>query len=103
MSSGASAVLNALRTIKDPELGLDLVTLGLIYETRVTGRSAYVRCTLTTPACPLIGTIIDDIRRAVGGVPGIADVRVDLTFDPPWTPDKMSDEAKELLGIVGRA
>ncbi|MBI4092738.1 MAG: metal-sulfur cluster assembly factor [Candidatus Kerfeldbacteria bacterium] len=92
-------ILQALAFIKDPELGLDLVSLGLIYETKVEGSTVVVRLTLTTPGCPLISTIIDDVRAALRGISGVEAVKVDLTFDPPWTPDKMSAEAKELLGM----
>lgn len=93
-------LLNALATIKDPELGLDLVSLGLIYETRMEGASAHVRLTLTTPGCPLAGTIIEDVRAALRFLPGVHDVSVDLTFDPPWTPDRMSHEARAALGMI---
>lgn len=100
MSLRVTQILEALGRIKDPELGLDLVSLGLIYETAINGESVYVRCTLTTPGCPLAGTIIEDVRAAVGRLPGVSSVEVDLTFDPPWTPDKMSAEAAELLGLT---
>lgn len=92
-------VLQALRQIKDPELGLDLVTLGLIYEVKIERGVVAVRLTLTTPGCPLISTIIDDVRAALGRLPAVEGVKVDLTFDPPWTPARMSEEAKELLGL----
>ncbi|MBI4426398.1 MAG: metal-sulfur cluster assembly factor [Candidatus Kerfeldbacteria bacterium] len=100
MSLSVAQVLDALRKIKDPELGLDLVSLGLIYETRLTDGHVYVRCTLTTPGCPLISTIIEDVRAAIGRLPGVTNVKVELTFDPPWTPDKMNAEAAELLGFA---
>ncbi|MBI4090288.1 MAG: metal-sulfur cluster assembly factor [Candidatus Kerfeldbacteria bacterium] len=100
MSIQPGQVSEALQRIKDPELGLDLVSLGLIYETRITHGSVFIRCTLTTPGCPLASTIVEDIRAAVGRLPGVSTVEVDLTFDPPWTPDKMSTEAAELLGLA---
>jgi len=103
MTGTQARLLDTLRTIKDPELGLDLVTLGLIYETRLDAGQAYVRLTLTTPGCPLIATIIEDVRAAVRSLPDVREVKVDLTFDPPWTPDRMSDEARELLGFPGRS
>lgn len=95
-------VRRALATILDPELGLDLVTLGLIYDVRIDGRQVAIRLTLTTPGCPLIGTIVDDVRRAVLGIGPVDRVNVDLTFDPPWTPERMSDEAREQLGLPAR-
>jgi metal-sulfur cluster biosynthetic enzyme len=100
MSLTVAQVRDALRSIKDPELGLDLVSLGLIYETRLRDGRVYVRCTLTTPGCPLISSIIEDVRAAIGRLPGVSAVEVELTFDPPWTPDKMSAEAAELLGFA---
>lgn len=103
MSAVQARLLDVLRTIKDPELGLDLVTLGLIYEANIKNGSAYVRLTLTTPGCPLIATIIEDVRAAVRSLPDIREVKVDLTFDPPWTPDRMSDEAREALGFPARS
>lgn len=95
-------LLTALATIKDPELGLDLVSLGLIYETRIQGASAHIRMTLTTPGCPLAATIIEDVRAALRSLPDVHDVSVDLTFDPPWTPDRMSQEARAALGMISR-
>ncbi len=95
-------LLKALATIKDPELGLDLVSLGLIYETRMRGRSAQVRLTLTTPGCPLAATIVEDVRAALRALPDVSEVKVDLTFDPPWTPDRMSQEARAALGMINR-
>ncbi len=95
-----SQVRQALAQIKDPELGLDLVTLGLVYDIRIAAGAVSIRCTLTTPGCPLIETIIDDVKRTVGAIPGVRQVEVDLTFDPPWTPERMSEEARELLGLT---
>ncbi len=93
------AIRAALGTIKDPELGLDLVSLGLVYHLQLRHDVVSVRMTLTTPGCPLAGTIVEDVRRTVGRLPGITSVEVDLTFDPPWTPDRMTPAAKELLAM----
>lgn len=95
-------IMTTLAGIKDPELGLDLVTLGLIYETRISADTVAIRCTVTTPGCPLIETIVEDIKRTVGALPGVRRVEVDLTFDPPWSPERMSQEARELLGLNAR-
>lgn len=96
------AVTDALATVKDPELGLDLVTLGLIYDVTIASDRVDIRCTVTTPGCPLIETIVDDIRAAVSGIAGVKRVEVELTFDPPWTPERMSPEARETLGLPVR-
>lgn len=91
---------NLLRTVYDPELGLDVVNLGLIYELRVEPPKAYVRMTLTTPGCPLHDSMGDAVRQALSRIPGIEEVKVELTFEPPWTPDRLSPEARKLLGWV---
>ncbi|WP_114313437.1 metal-sulfur cluster assembly factor [Thermus caldifontis] len=91
---------NLLRTVYDPELGLDVVNLGLIYELKVEPPKAYVRMTLTTPGCPLHDSMGDAVRQALSRIPGIEEVEVELTFEPPWTPDRLSPEARKLLGWV---
>ncbi len=93
-------VLNALSTVLDPELRIDVVSLGLVYGIEITdGKNISVRITLTTPGCPLIDFFLHDITSKLKAVAGVGEVKVDLTFDPPWTPDKMSAEAKAALGI----
>lgn len=91
---------NLLRTVYDPELGLDVVNLGLIYELKVDPPRAYVRMTLTTPGCPLHDSMGEAVRQALSRIPGIEEVAVELTFDPPWTPARLSPEARRLLGWV---
>jgi metal-sulfur cluster biosynthetic enzyme len=94
-------VLAALQQVIDPELGLDVVALGLVYGVEVSGPVVRVRLTMTTPACPLGEQIVRDAEMRLGALPGVADVRVDLVWDPPWTPERMSAEAKETLGWSG--
>lgn len=89
---------NLLRTVYDPELGLDVVNLGLIYELKVEPPMAYVRMTLTTPGCPLHDSLGEAVQQALGRLPGVEEVRVELTFDPPWSPARLSQEARKLLG-----
>lgn len=89
-----------MRTVYDPELGLDVVNLGLIYELKVEPPRAYVRMTLTTPGCPLHDSMGDAVRQALSRIPGIEEVEVELTFEPPWTPARLSEEAKRLLGWI---
>ncbi|GAB5602664.1 metal-sulfur cluster assembly factor [Thermus sp. FJN-A] len=87
-----------LENVYDPELGLDVVNLGLIYELKVEPPRAYVRMTLTTPGCPLHDSMGEAVRQALSHLPGVEEVAVDLTFDPPWTPARLSPEARRLLG-----
>jgi metal-sulfur cluster biosynthetic enzyme len=92
-------VLEILRTVEDPELGMDIVDLGLLYEVDVEDATARVTYSLTSMGCPAGPLIAQDIDSAVRQVEGIEDVELELTFDPPWTPDRMSDDAKFILGF----
>ena len=92
-------VRNALKTVKDPELGLDLVVLGLIYDIQVEENNAHVVISLTSPLCPVAGQIVEDAKQAVLGVEGIAGAEVELTFDPPWTPERISPLIRSSLGL----
>jgi FeS assembly SUF system protein len=94
-------VLAALKTVYDPEIPVDIVELGLIYELVVKrGGLVFVEMTLTTPACPVAGSLPGDVERAVGAVPGVNEVRVNLVWTPPWDRDRMSEEAKLELGLL---
>ncbi len=93
-------VVRALRVVMDPELGLDVVSLGLIYEASREGEKAHVVMTVTSPACPLGSMMVEDARSAVSSmVPGVSEVDVELVLEPRWTPDRMTPEAKEQLGF----
>lgn len=92
-------VMEMLRQVEDPELGMDIVDLGLLYEVEVEGPKAKVLYSLTSMGCPAGPLIAQDIDNAVRQVEGIEEVELELTFDPPWTPDKMSDDAKFILGF----
>ena len=92
-------VVEALRQVEDPELGMDIVELGLFYGADVEGENVKVTYTLTSMGCPAGPMIQEDIERVVLQIPGVEDVESELTFDPPWTPDKMSDDAKFILGF----
>ena len=92
-------VLEILRQVEDPELGMDIVDLGLVYEVEMEGPKAKVIYSLTSMGCPAGPLIAQDIDSAIRQVEGIEDVELELTFDPPWTPDKMSDDAKFILGF----
>jgi metal-sulfur cluster biosynthetic enzyme len=92
-------VIEALRQVEDPELGMDIVELGLFYDAEVAGPDVKVVYTLTSLGCPAGQLIQEDIDRVVREIPGVGDVRCELTFDPPWTPDRMSEDAKFILGF----
>ena len=92
-------VIEALRQVEDPELGMDIVDLGLLYDVEVEGRRVKVTHSLTSMGCPVGPLIQEDINRVTRELPGVEDVDVELTWDPPWTPDKMSDDAKFILGF----
>jgi FeS assembly SUF system protein len=94
-------VLDALKTVRDPEIPVDLVNLGLIYELMVKKRGiVFVEMTLTTPSCPVAASMPDEVKKAIGEVPGVEDVRVKLVWSPPWTMDRMSEEARLELGLM---
>lgn len=93
------AVRDALKAVKDPELNLNLVVLGLVYDIEVEDSAAKVTISLTTPMCPAAGQILEEAREAVAGVEGVEDAQVELTFDPPWTPERISPLIRSSLGI----
>lgn len=96
------AVLEQLKTIIDPELNVNIVDLGLIYDIIIDDKKSLVTITmtLTTPGCPLSFVFQEWIPEAVGKVKGVKEVKIDLVWEPPWNPDKLSDDAKEMLGIL---
>ena len=87
-----------LREVIDPELGVNIIDLGLVYDVRVADGVAHVRMTLTTPGCPLSAYFDDTIRSALWGAPGVDDIDLQIVWDPPWDPEMMSDAAKAQLG-----
>ena len=91
-------VLEALSNVIDPELGLDFVELGLVYGVEIDGGTASVTFTLTTPACPIGPQVSEQMQEFVGELPGVEQVIPNMVFTPPWTPDKMSEDAKFALG-----
>jgi metal-sulfur cluster biosynthetic enzyme len=92
-------VVEALHTVEDPELGMDIVELGLFYDTEIEDSRVKVIHSLTSMGCPAGPMIQENIHDAVASLPGVEQVEVELTFDPPWTPDRMSDDAKFILGF----
>jgi FeS assembly SUF system protein len=95
------AIIDALKEIFDPEIPVNIYDLGLIYGVEVTEDGhAVVTMTLTTPHCPVAESMPAEVELRVGAVPGVGDVEVNLVWDPPWDPQKMSDEAKLELGML---
>ncbi|MGO4936566.1 metal-sulfur cluster assembly factor [Fundicoccus sp. Sow4_H7] len=95
-----TTVYEALEKVIDPELGIDLVNLGLIYNVGIDDAGiCHIEMTLTTTGCPLVDVIVDDINREVKKIAAITDVEIEFVWYPAWTPDKMSRYAKIALGI----
>jgi len=92
-------VRNALKTVKDPELNLDLVVLGLIYDIDVDGSDVHVVMSLTSPMCPVADQIVQDAKAAVSGVEGVESCEIDLSWDPPWTPERIAPLIRSSLGL----
>ena len=94
------AVVEALKTVHDPEIAVNIYDLGLIYNVDIgADGSIRIQMTLTAPTCPVAGTLPGEVARAVAAVEGAGEVTVELVWDPPWGKDKMSDEAKFALDI----
>ena len=94
-------VVDALKDIYDPEIPVNIYDLGLVYGVDVTDNGAVaVSMTLTTPNCPVAETMPGEVELRVGSVPGVSTAEVNLVWDPPWDPQKMSDEAKLELGML---
>ncbi len=92
-------IISALKTVYDPEIPADIYELGLIYKIDIEDdRSVKIDMTLTAPGCPVAGEMPGWVQNAVGAVEGVSDVEVNMTFDPPWTPDRMSEEAQVAVG-----
>lgn len=90
---------DALRTVHDPEIPVNIFELGLVYSIQIgENNSVQITMTLTAPACPVAGEIIFDVESKVRAIEGVSDVHVHLTFDPPWNKEMMSEEAKLELG-----
>jgi FeS assembly SUF system protein len=92
---------DALRTVHDPEIPVNIMELGLVYEIKIgENNKVKITMTLTAPACPVAGDIINEVETKVRAIEGVSDVHVHLTFDPPWTRDMMSEEARLELGFM---
>lgn len=95
------SIVRALRQVYDPEIPVNVYDLGLIYEIRVDEeQKAFITMTLTAPSCPMADQLLEDVNDAVLDVPGVTDVALELTFEPPWDKSRMSDEALLELGML---
>ncbi len=99
MAATEKEVLDALKTVKDPELNLNLVVLGLVYDVDVEGAHVDARISLTSPMCPVAEEIVHMAEEAILGVEGVDTAKVQLTFDPPWTPERISPLIRSSLGL----
>jgi len=100
LSVTKEVVMKALGEVYDLEIGFDIVSLGLIYGVEVQeNNDVRIKMTMTTPMCPLAGLMLEDARRKVSEIEGIGEVKMELTFDPPWTPEMASDDVRKMLGI----
>jgi metal-sulfur cluster biosynthetic enzyme len=95
-----TSVREALRSVYDPELGLDIITLGMVYGVTVSDEGAVdIRMTLTTPGCPMERVIMDGIQHAVSKLDGVTRIGVDLVWEPRWSPEKIDPEGQKILGL----
>ena len=92
-------IIEALKNVQDPEIQLDVWSLGLIYDIGIDGNKVKILMTFTSPMCPYGPALLDDVRRHVSSVEGVGEVDVEITFTPVWGPDKMTEEARIALGI----
>jgi metal-sulfur cluster biosynthetic enzyme len=98
---GNAEVWEALRYVEDPELGIDVVNLGLVYDVAVEGPVVRVKMTLTSIGCPAVETLELQVKQAVGSLAGVEHVELDWTFAPPWTPALLSEEGRDMLIAMG--
>jgi metal-sulfur cluster biosynthetic enzyme len=99
MPASEKDIRTALKGVTDPELGLDLVVLGLIYDIEVQDADVKATISLTSPFCPVAGQIVDEVKQAIEAVDGVDRAEVELTFDPPWTPDRIAPLVRASLGL----
>jgi len=93
-------IVTVLKDCYDPEIPINIWDLGLVYDINIQEGNVGIKMTLTAPGCMMGGMIADDVKAKLKALNGVKDAKVDLVFDPPWTPDKMSEEAKAQMGIA---
>ncbi len=94
-----TAVRDALRQVKDPEVGLNIIDLGLVYDIQIDQDKVDVKMTLTSPGCPAGGQIMSDADDAVRSLDGVSDVRIELVWEPYWTPERIDPKVRAYLGF----
>ncbi|MHB1493797.1 MAG: metal-sulfur cluster assembly factor [Thermoplasmataceae archaeon] len=92
-------ILEELKVVEDPEIGLDIVNLGLIYEVDINNDKVLLKMTMTAPTCPVTPWILAEVQKVVENMPGVEMADVELVWEPPWNPSKMSDEARASLNM----
>lgn len=92
-------IIEVLKKINDPEIQLDIWSLGLVYNIEIDGNRIKILMTFTSPMCPYGPALLDDVRRQISAIDGVGEVSIELTFNPVWSPNKMSEEARMALGI----
>jgi metal-sulfur cluster biosynthetic enzyme len=99
MAVDNETILEALKAVYDPEIPIDIVNLGLIYEVKVDGSRVDIKMTTTAPGCPMGNYIAGQAERVLRNLEGVGEVHVAMVFDPPWSPDRVSEEGKRALGL----
>ncbi len=94
-----SQIMKKLKECYDPEIPINIVDLGLVYEVKIENQNVYIKMTLTALGCPLAGFITEEVKNKIKEIKGVNNVEVDIVWDPPWSPEKMSKEARMALGI----
>jgi metal-sulfur cluster biosynthetic enzyme len=92
-------VLKILRECYDPEIGINVIDLGLIYDVKVENNKVNIDMTLTSPGCPMHSFMVNDIQNKIKNLKDVKDVKINLVWDPPWTPERMSKNARKKLGL----
>ncbi|MEM2895985.1 MAG: iron-sulfur cluster assembly protein [Candidatus Bathyarchaeia archaeon] len=93
------SIIEALKDCYDPEIPINIVDLGLIYDIKIDDGDVYIKMTLTAPGCPMHSLITEQVKQAIERIEGVKKVFVEVVWDPPWSPERMSIEAKKLLGV----
>ena len=96
---GKEQVIEVLKKVNDPEIQLDIWSLGLVYNVELENNKVKILMTFTSPMCPYGPALMDDVRRQISAIDGVGEVVIELTFNPVWGPEKMTEEAKIALGI----
>ncbi len=92
-------VLEQMKEVSDPEIGMDVVNLGLVYDVEINDDRVYIKMTMTAPTCPVTPWILSEAQRVVENLEGVEAADVELVWEPPWNPEMMTDEAKEALNM----